>query len=76
MAASGDLGYTIGNYTLKTTDMNGVPVVEKGKFQTTWKKIDGAWKVIEDTATADAPAAGQPRGRSVEEIAASIAGSA
>jgi quercetin dioxygenase-like cupin family protein len=37
--------------------MNGVPVVEKGKTQTTWKKINGAWKVIEDTATSDAPAA-------------------
>jgi ketosteroid isomerase-like protein len=56
VAASGDLGYTVGTYTLKTTNMNGVPVVEKGKTQTTWKKIDGAWKVIEDTATSDAPA--------------------
>ena len=57
VSASGDLGYTIGNYTLKTSNANGVPVTEKGKFQTTWKKIDGAWKVIEDTATADAPGA-------------------
>ena len=57
VAASGDLGYTVGTYTLKTNNMNGVPVVEKGKTQTTWKKIDGAWKVIEDTATSDAPGA-------------------
>ena len=57
VAASGDLGYTIGTYTIKTNNMNGVPVIEKGKFQTTWKKINGAWKVIEDTATSDAPAA-------------------
>jgi ketosteroid isomerase-like protein len=57
VAASGDLGYTVGTYTLKTTNMNGVPVVEKGKTQTTWKKIDGKWKVIEDTATSDAPGA-------------------
>lgn len=57
VAASGDLGYTVGTYTLKTTNMNGVPVTEKGKTQTTWKKIDGAWKVIEDTATSDAPPA-------------------
>ena len=57
VSASGDLGYTVGTYTLKTTNANGVPVTEKGKFQTTWKKINGSWKVIEDTATADAPAA-------------------
>ena len=57
VAASGDLGYTIGTYTLKTTNLNGVPVTEKGKFQTTWKKINGAWKVVEDTGTADAPPA-------------------
>jgi len=55
VAASGDLGYTVGTYTLKTTNANGVPVTEKGKTQTTWKKIHGAWKVIEDTATANAP---------------------
>lgn len=55
VAASGDLGYTVGTYTLKTMNANGVPVIEKGKTQTTWKKIDGAWKVVEDTATSDAP---------------------
>jgi ketosteroid isomerase-like protein len=57
VSASGDLGFTIGTYTLKTNSPSGVPVTEKGKFQTTWKKIDGGWKVIEDTATSDAPAA-------------------
>lgn len=57
VSASGDLGYTIGNYTLKTSTPSGIPVTEKGKFQTTWKKIDGAWKVIEDTVTSDAPPA-------------------
>ena len=57
VAASGDLGYTIVSYTLKTTNANGVPVTETGKGQTTWKKINGAWKVIEDTATPDAPGA-------------------
>lgn len=57
VAASGDLGYTIVSYTLKTTNANGVAVTETGKGQTTWKKINGTWKVIEDTATSDAPAA-------------------
>ena len=57
VSASGDLGYTAGHYTLKTNTPSGMPVTEKGKFQTTWKKIDGAWKVIEDTATSDGPPA-------------------
>jgi ketosteroid isomerase-like protein len=57
VAASGDLGYTVGTYTMKVPNANGMLVTEKGKFQTTWKKINGQWKVIEDTATSDAPAA-------------------
>lgn len=57
VAASGDLGYTIGTYTMKVPNADGVLVTDKGKFQTTWKKINGAWKVIEDTATSDIPVA-------------------
>ena len=57
VSASGDLGYTAGNYTLKTNTPSGIPVTENGKFQTTWKKIDGVWKVIEDTGTSNAPPA-------------------
>ncbi|MBY0493078.1 MAG: DUF4440 domain-containing protein [Cyanobacteria bacterium] len=57
VAASGDLGYTIVSYTLKTATPGGIPVTETGKGQTTWKKINGTWKVIEDTATSDAPGA-------------------
>lgn len=57
VSASGDLGYTAGNYTLKTNTPSGIPVTENGKFQTTWKKVDGVWKVIEDTGTSDAPPA-------------------
>lgn len=55
VSASGDLGYTVGTYTLNTQSPSGIPITEKGKYQTTWKKIDGAWKVIEDTATSDEP---------------------
>ena len=57
VSASGDLGYTAGNYTLKTNTPSGIPVTENGKFQTTWKKVDGVWKVIEDTGTSNAPPA-------------------
>ena len=29
----------------------GNPSTEKGSFVTTWKKINGAWKVVEDAAS-------------------------
>ena len=57
VSTSGDLGYTAGNYTLKTSTPSGIPLTENGKFQTVWKKIDGAWKVLEDSVTSDAPPA-------------------
>ena len=57
VAASGDLGYTAGNYTLKIPNANGVLINDHGKYVTAWKKINGAWKVIEDSATSDIPAA-------------------
>jgi len=55
VAASGDLGYTVGTYGLTINNPAGKPVTEKGKYQTTWKKVDGAWKVIYDTGSPDGP---------------------
>jgi ketosteroid isomerase-like protein/quercetin dioxygenase-like cupin family protein len=55
VAASGDLGYTIGTFTMTFPNANGMLITENGKQQTTWKKINGEWKVIEDTGTSDAP---------------------
>lgn len=57
VAASGDLGYTVGTYELTANNAASVAATEKGKYVTTWKKIDGAWKVVEDGASPDAPAA-------------------
>lgn len=49
MAASGDLGYTYGNYVLKTKDKDGNPVTQYGKYASIWKKQkDGSWKVVLD----------------------------
>lgn len=49
MAASGDLGYTYGEYTFKSKDKDGHPVVRYGKYVTIWKKQkDGSWKVAVD----------------------------
>ena len=49
LAASGDLGYTYGEYTLKSKDKDGHPVVRYGKYLTVWKKQkDGSWKAAVD----------------------------
>jgi ketosteroid isomerase-like protein len=49
MAGSGDLGYTYGNYVLKSKDKDGKLVTEYGKYTSIWKKQkDGSWKVMVD----------------------------
>ena len=49
MAASGDLGYTYGSFEFSTTDKDGKPLVNHGKYATIWKKQkDGSWKVALD----------------------------
>ena len=55
VSASGDLGYTAGAYELTLNNANGVPVTELGKFQTTWKKVDGRWKIVEHTGGPNQP---------------------
>lgn len=57
VAASGDLGYTVGTYELTMNNAAGVPATDKGKFITTWKKVDGTWKVLDDIANSDLPTA-------------------
>lgn len=49
MAASGDLGYTYGNYELKSRDKDGKVVTRNGKYTSIWKRQkDGSWKVVLD----------------------------
>jgi ketosteroid isomerase-like protein len=49
MAASGDLGYTYGNYILRAKDKDGKLVTHHGKYTSIWKKQkDGSWKVVVD----------------------------
>lgn len=57
VAASGDLGYTVGTYELTMNNAAGLPAGDKGKYLTTWKKIDGTWKVVDDIGNSDAPTA-------------------
>lgn len=49
MAASGDMGYTYGNYVLKSKDRDGKAVTRYGKYTSIWKKQkDSSWKVVLD----------------------------
>lgn len=49
MSASGDLGYTYGNYVFTAKNKEGKPVTSYGKYTSIWKKQkDGQWKVVVD----------------------------
>ena len=53
MAASADLGYTIGTSESRYRDKNGKIVTQPGKYLTVWKKqADGSWKVAADLGNA------------------------
>ncbi len=52
ISASGDLGYTYGNYEFQSPGQNG-PMTEYGKYTSIWKKQkDGSWKVVLDMGNA------------------------
>lgn len=56
VAASGDMGYTVGTYELSVNDAEGNPQKTAGKYLTVWKKqSDGQWKVVADCFNPDAP---------------------
>ena len=53
ISASGDLGYTYGNYEFHSKDKDGKPSVEYGKYASIWKlQKDGSWKVVLDMGNA------------------------
>jgi ketosteroid isomerase-like protein len=53
LSASGDLGYTYGNYEFQSKDKDGRPHVEYGKYTSIWKlQKDGSWKVVLDMGNA------------------------
>ncbi|MCA1661613.1 MAG: SgcJ/EcaC family oxidoreductase [Novosphingobium sp.] len=53
VAASGDLAYTRGHYTMTMTDpATNKPAHSRGSYLTVWQKQpDGEWKAIEDFVT-------------------------
>lgn len=55
VAASGDMGYTIGTYEINMAP-GGSPITISGKYLTAWKKQqDGTWKVTADMFNANGP---------------------
>ncbi len=51
--ASGDLGYTYGDYRRETQDTAGETVVETGRYVTVWRRDKaGEWKVAVDIGSA------------------------
>jgi ketosteroid isomerase-like protein len=49
ISASGDLGYTYGNYSYSYTDSTGAKVERTGVFHTVWKRQpDGSWRYVWD----------------------------
>ncbi|MFH1701424.1 MAG: DUF4440 domain-containing protein [Candidatus Zixiibacteriota bacterium] len=52
IAASGDLGYTIGSWTYCVTDTTATENKATGYYVTIWKRQDdGSWKYVFDTGT-------------------------
>lgn len=54
IAASGDMGYTVGRYEARST-VDGAMVVNSGTYLTVWRRQDdGTWKVKADIGNPDA----------------------
>jgi ketosteroid isomerase-like protein len=58
VAQSGDLAYTRGHFTMRSTDpATRQPRTDTGNYLTVWKKQpDGSWKAVEDFVVPGAPA--------------------
>ena len=60
VAQSGELGYTMGTFTMSMQGANGT-LSDAGKYLTVWKKDEsGAWKVAYDTFNSNTPLAPPP----------------
>ena len=52
IAGSNDLGYTIGNWEMKTKTASGADTILYGNYLTVWKKqSDGSWKYVSDAGS-------------------------
>lgn len=57
VAASGDMAYTWGIYTVKVPGEDGSETQSQGKYLNVWRKtIDGQWRVLIDMGNQNPPA--------------------
>jgi uncharacterized protein (TIGR02246 family) len=58
VAASGDLAYSRGTYSLQLTDPKShKPIIDKGTYLTVYaKQADGSWKAVDDIVASSRPA--------------------
>jgi len=60
VAASGDMAFSDGTYSIRYKGADGKEVEDKGKYITIWRlNKAGEWKVIRDIFNSDLPAPGQ-----------------
>jgi ketosteroid isomerase-like protein len=58
---SGDLGYSIGTYSLTMNGPDGKPASDTGKYMEVWKRQpDKSWKVVADMFSSDLPVPAPP----------------
>jgi ketosteroid isomerase-like protein len=55
VSASGDLGYTAGEYEIRSLVEGGDNASLHGHYVTIWKKVGGSWQAIVDIGTPPAP---------------------
>jgi ketosteroid isomerase-like protein len=52
VSSSADLGFTLGEYTLESTDAEGHKQVKRGHYLSVWRKQpDGSWQVVADAGS-------------------------
>jgi ketosteroid isomerase-like protein len=52
VSASGDLGFTIGDFEVRTRDAKGGSRSARGSYVTVWKRgPDGTWRAVVDIGT-------------------------
>lgn len=70
VAASGDIAYGAGTFTMSGTAADGTEWSDQGKYMEVLKNVDGEWKIAADIWNSDAPPAGM---ESAEEAPAESA---
>jgi uncharacterized protein (TIGR02246 family) len=58
ISEAGDMVIDLGTYAMKWQDAKGKEMTDTGKYVTTYKKVNGEWKIVVDTFNSDIPVPG------------------